>query len=150
MDKFFPASARHVKAREFLELKQGSMTVLEYVACDAPKFGGPYTQIPCCDTPKSGGLADNSSTHRIFVVAFLYINISYKYTNSYNILQEFDVQLFYTFTCQNILNLYCRNIFLKNTSQDHNPAFFVFTALKERRLLVYLKGWSYDRVSKAK
>ena len=32
MDKFFPASARCTKAREFLELKQGSMTVLEYVA----------------------------------------------------------------------------------------------------------------------
>ena len=32
MDKFFSASARHAKAREFLELKQGSMTVLEYVA----------------------------------------------------------------------------------------------------------------------
>ena len=32
MDKFFPASARHAKAREFLELKQGSMIVLRYVA----------------------------------------------------------------------------------------------------------------------
>ena len=32
MDKFFLASARHAKAREFLELKQGSMTMLEYVA----------------------------------------------------------------------------------------------------------------------
>ena len=32
MGKFFPVSARHAKAREFLELKQGSMTVLEYVA----------------------------------------------------------------------------------------------------------------------
>ena len=32
MDKFFPTSARHAKAWEFLELKQGSMTVLEYVA----------------------------------------------------------------------------------------------------------------------
>ena len=32
MDKFFSASARHAKAREFLELKQGSMVVLEYVA----------------------------------------------------------------------------------------------------------------------
>ena len=31
MDKYFPTSARHAKAREFLELKQGSMTVLEYV-----------------------------------------------------------------------------------------------------------------------
>ena len=32
MGKFFLASARHAKAREFLELKQGTMTVLEYVA----------------------------------------------------------------------------------------------------------------------
>ena len=32
MGKFFPASARHEKAREFLELKQGTMKVLEYVA----------------------------------------------------------------------------------------------------------------------
>ena len=30
--KYFPASARHAKAQEFLELKQGTMTVLEYVA----------------------------------------------------------------------------------------------------------------------
>ena len=32
MSKFFPTSAKHAKAREFIELKQGSMTVLEYVA----------------------------------------------------------------------------------------------------------------------
>ena len=32
MSKFFPASVRHAKAREFLELKQGCMTMLEYVA----------------------------------------------------------------------------------------------------------------------
>ena len=32
MSKFFPVSARHAKAWEFLELKQGSMTVLKYVA----------------------------------------------------------------------------------------------------------------------
>ena len=32
MDKFFPASARHAKAREFLELKQGSMIMLKYIA----------------------------------------------------------------------------------------------------------------------
>ena len=29
--KYFPASARHAKAREFLKLKQGTMMVLEYV-----------------------------------------------------------------------------------------------------------------------
>ena len=32
MDKFYLASARHAKEREFLELKQGSMTVLKYIA----------------------------------------------------------------------------------------------------------------------
>ena len=32
MSKFFPASARHAKAREFLELRQGDRTVREYVA----------------------------------------------------------------------------------------------------------------------
>ena len=32
MGKYFPASARHAKSREFLELRQGTITVLEYVA----------------------------------------------------------------------------------------------------------------------
>ena len=32
MDKYFPTSARHEKSREFLELKQGTVTVLNYVA----------------------------------------------------------------------------------------------------------------------
>ena len=31
MSKYFFTNARHVKAREFLELKQGTMTVMEYV-----------------------------------------------------------------------------------------------------------------------
>ena len=31
MGKYFPATARHAKAQEFLELKQGAMTVTEYV-----------------------------------------------------------------------------------------------------------------------
>ena len=39
MGKFFPASARHAKARESLELKQGSRTVLEYVA--------KFTELAC-------------------------------------------------------------------------------------------------------
>ena len=30
--KYFPATTRHAKTREFLELKQGSMIVMEYVA----------------------------------------------------------------------------------------------------------------------
>ena len=32
MDKCFLASTRHAKSRQFLELKQGTMTVLEYMA----------------------------------------------------------------------------------------------------------------------
>ena len=32
MGKYFPDTARHTKAQEFLELKQGTMTMIEYVA----------------------------------------------------------------------------------------------------------------------
>ena len=32
MGKYFPYTARHAKAQEFLELKQGTMTVMDYVA----------------------------------------------------------------------------------------------------------------------
>ena len=32
MGKYFPTTARHAKAQEFLELRQGTMTVIEYVA----------------------------------------------------------------------------------------------------------------------
>ena len=32
MGKYFPDTARHAKAQEFLELKQGTMTVMKYVA----------------------------------------------------------------------------------------------------------------------
>ena len=32
MGKYFPITARHAKAQEFLELKQGEMTVMDYVA----------------------------------------------------------------------------------------------------------------------
>ena len=44
MSKFFPASARHVKAREFLDLPQGDMTVLEYVArfTELARFSNDY------------------------------------------------------------------------------------------------------------
>ena len=44
MGKYFPASARHVKAREFLELRQGTMIVLEYIArfTELAHFGDDY------------------------------------------------------------------------------------------------------------
>ena len=37
--KYFPASARHAKAREFLAFKQGTMIVLEYMA--------KFTELAC-------------------------------------------------------------------------------------------------------
>ena len=44
MSKFFPASVRHTKAWEFLKLRQGSRTVLEYVAkfTELACFGADY------------------------------------------------------------------------------------------------------------
>ena len=44
MRKFFPASSRHAKSRKFLDLKQGTMTVLEYVAKfkELARFGDDY------------------------------------------------------------------------------------------------------------
>ena len=47
MGKYFLASARHEKAREFLELKQGMMTVLEYVAkfIELARFADDYVAI---------------------------------------------------------------------------------------------------------
>ena len=32
MSKYFPATTKHAKAQEFLELRQGMMTVMEYMA----------------------------------------------------------------------------------------------------------------------
>ena len=32
MGKYFSATVRHAKAQEFLELRQGTMTVMEYMA----------------------------------------------------------------------------------------------------------------------
>ena len=47
MGKFFLTSARHAKAWEFLELKQGTMTVLEYVArfTELARFADDYVAM---------------------------------------------------------------------------------------------------------
>ena len=44
MVKYFPDTARRTKAREFLELKHGTMTVIEYVARfkDLARFADDY------------------------------------------------------------------------------------------------------------
>ena len=39
MGKYFPATARHAKAQEFLELRQGAMIMMEYVA--------KFTELAC-------------------------------------------------------------------------------------------------------
>ena len=47
MGKYFSTTARHVKAQEFLELKQGKMTVMEYVAkfTELAHFSNDYVAI---------------------------------------------------------------------------------------------------------
>ena len=44
MGKYFPDTARHAKAQEFLELKQGTMSVIKYVArfTDLARFADDY------------------------------------------------------------------------------------------------------------
>ena len=44
MGKYFPDTARHAKSHEFLELKQGVMTVIDYVArfTELARFGDDY------------------------------------------------------------------------------------------------------------
>ena len=44
MGKYFPDTARHVKAQEFLEMKQGTMTVIDYVArfTEPARFANDY------------------------------------------------------------------------------------------------------------
>ena len=47
MGKYFPTPAQHAKAREFLELKQGTMTVLIYVTnfTELAHFSDDYVAI---------------------------------------------------------------------------------------------------------
>ena len=69
MSKFFPASARHAKAREFLELKQGAMTVIDYVAkfIYLARFGDDYVDTGSGITHKGNDPRDmghRSTRHR--------------------------------------------------------------------------------------
>ena len=53
MSKFFPASTRHAKAQEFLELRQGAITVLEYMAkfIELARFTDDYVATDRVVTP---------------------------------------------------------------------------------------------------
>ena len=44
MSKYFPATDRHAMAQEFLELRQGTMTVMEHMArfTELARFGDDY------------------------------------------------------------------------------------------------------------
>ena len=44
MSKYFPATSRHAKAQEFLELRQGTMIMMEYMArfTELARFGNDY------------------------------------------------------------------------------------------------------------
>ena len=66
MGKYFPETARHAKAQEFLELKRGVMTVMDYVArfTELTRFADDYVAtdmakvrrfengLKLCNTPK--------------------------------------------------------------------------------------------------
>ena len=54
MDKFFQVSTKHAKAREFLDLKQGSMTVLKYITkfTELARFGDDYVAIDMANVRK--------------------------------------------------------------------------------------------------
>ena len=82
-------------------------------------------------------LVINFVTPHISGVIFIFIFFSYKSS------------MYFSFTYPKYMKLYCSNIFLQNADQGHNPTFFLLTASRERRLLVYLKGGSHDGVSKA-
>ena len=47
MGKYFLATVRHAKAQEFLELRQGTMTVMEYMAkfTELTRFADDYVAI---------------------------------------------------------------------------------------------------------
>ena len=85
--------------------------------CDAPFSGVPFTTRQPAKTCEYRVLKHH--THMSHISRPISVYFSYKQPFSYNSLQEFDVQLFYTFTCQNIFKLDCSNIFYKNASQGH-------------------------------
>ena len=47
MGKYFPDTTRHAKAQEFLELKQGTMTVMDYVVrfTELARFADDYVAM---------------------------------------------------------------------------------------------------------
>ena len=56
MGKYFPATARHAMSQEFLELRQGTMTVMEYVArfTELSHFGDDYVAIDMAKVRRFG------------------------------------------------------------------------------------------------
>ena len=62
---------------------------------------------------------------------------------------SYKSSMYFSFSYPKYMKLYCSNIFLQKAAQGQNPTFFLLTASRERRLLVYLKVGSHDGVSKA-
>ena len=52
---------------------------------------------------------------------------------------SYKSSMYFSFTYPKYMKLYCSNIFLQKAAQGHNPTFFLLTASREHRLLVYLK-----------
>ena len=71
MEKYFSAPARHVKAQEFRKLRQGTMTVLEYMAkfIELAHFADDYVAI---DMAKVRKFEDDQSPFRVKLWDFSY------------------------------------------------------------------------------
>ena len=67
MGKYFPETARHAKAQEFLELKQGAMTVMDYVArfTELARFADDYVATDLAKVRRFGNRLKLSIRARI-------------------------------------------------------------------------------------
>ena len=67
MGKYFPDTARHAKAQEFLELKQGVMMVMDYVArfTELARFADDYVATDMAKFRRfENGLLNSLTFHR--------------------------------------------------------------------------------------
>ena len=88
-----------------LLLNPQELMIIPQCYCDAPIPGVPLITRQPAETYEYRVLQYH--THMSHTSRPIYANFSH------NNLQEFDVQLVYTFTCQDILKLDCSNIFYK-------------------------------------
>ena len=80
-----------------------------------------------------------SNMENIFCMILLYI-VTPQIFGGHFFFFSYKSSMYFSFTYPKYMKLYCSNIFLQKAAQGHNPTFFLLTASREHRLLVYLKG----------